>query len=75
MRNGQEKGVFRPVQPVTLDEGSRVAIEFETVAPPPDQRDFLKALDAIAELPCEGANDGFSVDDIDKLLYGGEDVR
>ena len=65
-----EKGVFRPVQPVNLDEGSRVEIEFETVTPPPDPKELLKALDAIAALPCEGPDDGFSGADHDSVLYG-----
>jgi predicted DNA-binding antitoxin AbrB/MazE fold protein len=70
-----EKGVFRPVEPVTLDEGSRVAIEYETTATSPDPQELIQALDSIAALPCEGPDDGFSAVDADRVLYGGGDAR
>ena len=70
-----EKGVFRPIEPVTLAEGSRVELQIETPpAPNPDPQKLAQALAEIAALPLQSPNDGFSGADHDKLLYGGEDA-
>ena len=67
-----EKGVFRPVQPVELQDGARVELVHETPGAAADPRELAGALDEIASLPCEGPDDGFSGDDADRVLYGGE---
>ena len=70
-----ERGVFRPVQAVSLAEGARVELAYETTSPSPDPQELARALDEIAALPCEGPDDGFSGADADRILYGGEDAR
>jgi predicted DNA-binding antitoxin AbrB/MazE fold protein len=73
-------GTFVPVTPVPLPEGMQVHLRVEkhqaSVAPPGgDERpklsraemaDFLKMM---AELPVESPDDGFSVEDHDKVIY------
>lgn len=70
-----ERGVFRPVRPVTLAEGERVELAFETRPPVADPHELATALDEIAALPPEGPADGFSGVDADRILYGGRDAR
>jgi predicted DNA-binding antitoxin AbrB/MazE fold protein len=68
-----EGGVFRPTEPVALQEGSRVRLQFEQAPPQPDAKPLGDLLDMIASLPPEGPNDGFSGADHDKILYGGDE--
>lgn len=70
-----ENGVFRPVQPVELAEGTPVELQIETPLPFTDPKILAKALAEIAALPLEGPDDGFSGADHDKILYGGKDAR
>jgi predicted DNA-binding antitoxin AbrB/MazE fold protein len=64
-----EKGVFRPVEPVRIDEGARVEITIEERTPVPSNPSINDSLDEIAKLPIEGENDGFSGADHDHVLY------
>jgi predicted DNA-binding antitoxin AbrB/MazE fold protein len=74
-------GVFRPLAPVDLAEGTKVAIPLPQVAESvsgelsPEQlakqRAAIEAMIAAIEaLPPEGPDDGFSGRDHDKILYG-----
>jgi predicted DNA-binding antitoxin AbrB/MazE fold protein len=77
-----DAGVFRPLQPVHLAEGTQVEVQVPTVAPSeaapelsPEElarqraavAKFLAEMEAI---PPEGPDDGFSGRDHDKFLYG-----
>jgi predicted DNA-binding antitoxin AbrB/MazE fold protein len=64
-----ENGVFRPLQPVDLPDGSRVEVIYRIEAPPPDPQRIERALEAIAAMPREGPDDGFSGADHDEVLY------
>lgn len=75
-----EGGVFRPSEPVSIAEGSRVELtvreDVATRPARPHSQSFVDALAQIAALPPEGApDDGFSGADHDKVLYGGADAR
>jgi predicted DNA-binding antitoxin AbrB/MazE fold protein len=70
-----ERGVFRPIEPVALKDGSRVELEFEMPTPPPGAKDLAAALAEIAALPVEGPHDRFSGADHERILYGGDDAR
>ena len=74
-----EGGVFKPLLPVSLPEGTEVCIPLPTAAKTEcDEeviakqqaawRDFFARMDADPELKREG--DGFSGADHDKVLYG-----
>jgi len=71
-----ENGVFRPVESVPFEEGELVEIvalsEKLENGKTPGQVAY-GALSAIAALPLQGADDGFSGADHDKILYGGKD--
>lgn len=77
-----DAGVFRPLQPVELAEGTQVEVQVPTVPPiksaeelSPEElsrqqaaiEQFLAEMEA---LPPEGSDDGFSGRDHDKILYG-----
>jgi predicted DNA-binding antitoxin AbrB/MazE fold protein len=72
-------GVFRPLEPVDLAEGTHVSVHVP-IAPPPSElspEQLARQQAAIAEflakmqaLPDEGPDDGFSGRDHDKILYG-----
>ena len=68
-------GVFRPVEPVTFAEGTRVVVEYEVAEPTVDPQELIRAVDEIAALPSEGPDDGFSGADHDKILYGKDGAR
>jgi predicted DNA-binding antitoxin AbrB/MazE fold protein len=76
-----DAGVFRPLQPVDLAEGTQVEVQvptLPTIAAPelsPEELDRQRAdvaewLAEIESLPPEGPDDGFSGRDHDKILYG-----
>ncbi|MEX2308648.1 MAG: antitoxin family protein [Pirellulales bacterium] len=77
-----DSGVFRPLQPVNLAEGTHVQVQVPTLpaiepAPElsPEELDRQRAamtewLAEIESLPPEGPDDGFSGRDHDKILYG-----
>jgi predicted DNA-binding antitoxin AbrB/MazE fold protein len=63
-----EKGVLRPLEPLKLDEGE----ELDVVLLPRRKsiaRDAARVLADIAKLPLEGAQDGFSGAEHDRILY------
>ena len=76
-------GVFRPIEPVVLPDGTRVHVRLEaengaekyqpphsagqSQTSPTELADFRRVM---AELPIESANDGFSGTDHDQILYG-----
>jgi predicted DNA-binding antitoxin AbrB/MazE fold protein len=63
-----EGGVLRPLKPLLLEEGSRVAVviidESERGA------SLEERLDRIASMPIQGNSDPFSGEDHDRILYG-----
>jgi predicted DNA-binding antitoxin AbrB/MazE fold protein len=77
-----DAGVFRPLQPVELAEGTQVEVRLPTAAlgeatdelsPEELTRQQAAVAEFIAEieaLPIEGPDDGFSGRDHDKVLYG-----
>ena len=74
-----DAGIFRPLEPVELADGTRVEVQLPTPAPPSElsPEELARQQAAIAEflaemeaLPDEGPNDGFSGRDHDKILYG-----
>lgn len=67
-----EHGVFRPVTPVSLQEGARVELAYESEQPLKPPQAMLEAIEEIAKLPLEGPDDGFSGADHDRILYGEE---
>jgi predicted DNA-binding antitoxin AbrB/MazE fold protein len=75
-----DSGVFRPLGPVDLADGTRVEVQVAPVEPPNEMSaaDLARQQTAIAEmlseiesLPIEEPDDGFSGRDHDKILYGG----
>jgi predicted DNA-binding antitoxin AbrB/MazE fold protein len=70
-----EKGVLRPKQPIALPEGAEVALAVEYAEPTKPPGDIAKALAAIAKLPMESDDAGFSGADHDKVLYGEAGAR
>jgi predicted DNA-binding antitoxin AbrB/MazE fold protein len=76
-------GVFGPIEPVVLPNGTRVHLRVEVESgaekdrstqfpdgskpSPTELADFRQLM---AELPIEGTNDGFSDADHNQLLYG-----
>jgi predicted DNA-binding antitoxin AbrB/MazE fold protein len=75
-----DAGVFRPLEPVDLAEGTRVQVQVtaaETFGElPPNElaRQQVAIAEMLAEienLPIEEPDDGFSGRDHDRLLYGG----
>lgn len=73
-------GVFRPLKPVQLAEGTQVEVQVLAPAPPAElssedlahqQAAIHELLDEIESLPIEEPADGFSGSDHDTVLYGG----
>lgn len=72
-----DSGVFRPLQPVDLADGTQVQIQLPASKPEFSVEDLARQqaaiaefLDEMASLPVEGPDDGFSGRDHDKILYG-----
>lgn len=74
-----DAGVFRPLEPVELAEGTQVEVNVPAAAPPAElspeelvrqQAAIAKFLAKMEALPNEGPDDGFSGRDHDKILYG-----
>jgi predicted DNA-binding antitoxin AbrB/MazE fold protein len=77
-----DAGIFRPLQPVELAEGTRVEVALPVVkdveangelAPEVlacHQKAVAEMLAEIESLPIEEPDDGFSGRDHDKILYG-----
>jgi predicted DNA-binding antitoxin AbrB/MazE fold protein len=73
-----EEGIFRPVEPVSLPEGSRAEVIIpvaasrevgETTETNPKETPY-EIMARIAALPGPAHDDGFSGEDHDKILYG-----
>jgi predicted DNA-binding antitoxin AbrB/MazE fold protein len=64
-----ERGVFRPTEPVTMADGTAVEITVSTESIPQTPNNSAAALSAIANLPQESPDDGFSGADHDDILY------
>jgi predicted DNA-binding antitoxin AbrB/MazE fold protein len=67
-----ENGVFRPLQPLTLPEGSQVEVVISADA---DASSAATMLAEIASLPVDGHGDPFTSRDHDRVLYGERDAR
>lgn len=79
-----DEGVFRPLKPVDLPEGTPVVVQLETPIPSPSEKSdelspedlarqqarIAEFLEKMAAIPEEGPDDGFSGRDHDKILYG-----
>jgi predicted DNA-binding antitoxin AbrB/MazE fold protein len=75
-----DSGVFRPLEPVDLAQGTQVQVQLPTRAaaladlPEPElakqQSAIEEMLVEIERLPCEEPDDGFSGRDHDQVLYG-----
>jgi len=69
-----ENGVLRPLSPLPLAEGARVEVTVtDHAASPPTEvaGDAADLLRAVAALPMESSEAGFSGRDHDRVLYGG----
>lgn len=62
-------GVFKPVLPVPIPEGTEVELTISAGSPALPPRDLAAALNKIAGLPTEGPDDNFSGADHDSVLY------
>lgn len=65
-----ERGVFRPVGPVQLEEGASVELSYERPQALRPPQPVVAVIEQIARLPLEGPDDGFSGADHDQVLYG-----
>jgi predicted DNA-binding antitoxin AbrB/MazE fold protein len=71
-------GVFRPLEPVELAEGTQVVLQVEGTVPPlVDQVDeetrqaWHDYLDRMESLPDHSPRDGLTNRDHDRIIYGG----
>ena len=71
-----EGGVFKPREPLTLEEGAAVELTVRAESPAPgiSPEAILDLVEEVAALPIQGATDAFSGADHDKILYGGTDA-
>jgi predicted DNA-binding antitoxin AbrB/MazE fold protein len=67
-----EQGVLRPIQPLQLDEGTRVEITVVTATPAGKQP--YDILSAIAALPLEVVREECAGREHDRFLYGTSDA-
>ena len=74
-----DSGVFRPLEPVELAEGTQVEVQIPQAPVPAElspeevarqHAAIAEFLDRMEALPDEGPDDGFSGRDHDKILYG-----
>ena len=70
-----ENGVFRPTQPISLAEGTRVEVVVTANEPGSQPRSPAEILAEIAALPIEGGGEEFSGRDHDRILYGKKGAR
>jgi len=70
-----EQGVLRLIQPLSLAEGTRVAIIVIMQEPTAAGGTPADILAAIAALPMEAGGEEFSGRDHDKILYGDTGAR
>lgn len=64
-----ERGVIRPLEPVTLKEGEELEIVLLPRENKTQRGNPAQVLANIAQLPIEGASDEFSGADHDQVLY------
>lgn len=64
-----EHGVLKPIQPVSLAEGTRVEVILITPDVEPGANPVADMLAEIASLPLEGGTEPFSGAEHDKILY------
>jgi predicted DNA-binding antitoxin AbrB/MazE fold protein len=65
-----ERGVFRPVDPVALEDGASVELSYERPKELKPPQPLVAAIEEIARMPLESQEDGFSGADHDQVLYG-----
>ena len=80
-----EQGVLRLSRPIDLADGTRVdviVIASHTTLTPvmpgesgPGKRTPAEIMSEIAAMPMESSPDGFSGEDHDRILYGGDEPR
>jgi hypothetical protein len=72
-----ERGVLRLTRPIDLAEGTRVDVivfpQAPTVSPPKPTP--AEAAARIAAMPMQSSQEGFSGEDHDAILYGGNEAR
>ena len=73
-----DAGVFRPLEPVELAEGTRVVVQLNLAEPTitDDSRNsavnaWLEYVERMETLPDNSPNDGLSNRDHDRIIYGG----
>jgi len=73
-----DSGVFRPLEPVDLAEGTQVVVQVESPAPAAaDEVDegtrhaWRDYLDRMESLPDRSPQDGLTNRDHDRIIYGG----
>jgi predicted DNA-binding antitoxin AbrB/MazE fold protein len=67
-----EQGVIRPLQPLDLPEGSRLAVIVITHEELRTTSNAVEIIAEIAALPLEGSTDEFSGREHDSILYSKE---
>jgi predicted DNA-binding antitoxin AbrB/MazE fold protein len=76
-----ERGVLRPSRPIDLAEGTRVEViviarrPAGASGPAPGKRTPAEILAEVAAMPMESSPEGFSGEDHDEILYGGDEPR
>lgn len=64
-----EMGTLRLFEQLALAEGTKVELSITVIEPVPEEKNPLKVLKEISELPLEGNLDNFSGQDHDQVLY------
>jgi predicted DNA-binding antitoxin AbrB/MazE fold protein len=64
-----EQGIIRPLQPLELAEGTRLALIVITHEQPKTNGNATEILAEIAALPLESTNDAFTGREHDSILY------
>jgi predicted DNA-binding antitoxin AbrB/MazE fold protein len=70
-----EDGIFRPDQPVSLKNGTRVEVIVQDAPATDDPAEAARWIKELAALEPESPNDGFSGTDHDQVLYGAPATR
>jgi predicted DNA-binding antitoxin AbrB/MazE fold protein len=71
-----DAGVFRPLEPVELAEGTQVEVQVPQTSAVPDQagdetrKAWLDYLDRMESLPDHSPPDSFTNRDHDRIIYG-----
>ncbi len=64
-----EHGILRPIEPISLVEGTRVEVTVIVPASEPVEKTPAEIPAAIAAMPIEGSEEKFSAQDHDRVLY------